>query len=86
MHSFDIELTAQDLQDLHSPDAVTALFKRLGYDTPGHTMQTSSHLGIPQGVTGRSFKSLKEIRLLRLRACAPSAMQNFLLLFIGFSL
>jgi hypothetical protein len=60
MHSFDIELTAQDLQGLHNSDAVTALFTRLGYDTAGRTMQTPSNLGIPEGVA----RPIKRIELI----------------------
>lgn len=32
MHSFDLELTSQDIQALHDPDSVAAFLTNLGYD------------------------------------------------------
>ena len=47
MHSFDIELTPQDIQTLHSADAVAGFFAKLGYHTTARTNQTAANLGIP---------------------------------------
>ena len=43
---FDCELTAKDVQDLASADAVAAFFAKLGYNTDARTQQTLANLGI----------------------------------------
>lgn len=60
IHSFDLELTSQDIQALHGPDSVAAFLTRLGYDTRARIAQTAVNLGIPDAVHRR----IKRIELL----------------------
>jgi hypothetical protein len=41
----DIDLSRQDIQALSGPDAITAFFARLGYNTDARTAQTAGNLG-----------------------------------------
>jgi type I restriction-modification system DNA methylase subunit len=60
MHSFDLELTSQDIQALHGPDSLAAFLTNLGYDTRARIAQTAANLGIPDPVQRR----IKRIELL----------------------
>ena len=42
----DFELTPSDIQDIATPDALAALFARLGYDTNARLPQSASAMGI----------------------------------------
>ncbi|MBI2058693.1 MAG: Eco57I restriction-modification methylase domain-containing protein [Nitrospirae bacterium] len=57
----DLELTHHDVQPLSSPDAVAALFTRLGYDTSGRTKQTAANLGITAEGATRPIKNIELI-------------------------
>jgi len=59
-HTTDIDLTTKDIAELASPDAVAALFTKLGYDTGRRTLLTPEALG----VSGESASVLKRIELL----------------------
>lgn len=60
MHSFDLELTSQDVQALHDADSIAAFFANLGYDTRARIPQTAANLGISDPVQRR----IKHIELL----------------------
>ena len=60
MHSFDLELTSQDIQVLHDGDSVAALLTNLGYDTRARIPQTAANLGYPEPTQRR----IKHIELL----------------------
>src|SRR2546425_11976240 len=60
MHSFDIELTRQDIQDLYSLDAIAAFFTKLGYNTASRTPQTAANLAIADAVA----REINKIELL----------------------
>jgi hypothetical protein len=58
----DIDLRRQDIQGLHSADAVAAFFGRLGYNTDARTMQTAGNLGITADST--ASRPIKKIELI----------------------
>jgi hypothetical protein len=60
MHSFDVELTPQDIQSMSSADAVAAFFAKLGYDTAARTNQTVANLAIPEAAA----RPIKRIELI----------------------
>src|ERR1035438_7912776 len=60
MHSFDVELTPQEIQSISSPDAVASFFAKLGYDTTARTNQTVANLAIPEAAA----RPIKRIELI----------------------
>jgi hypothetical protein len=60
MHSFDLELTPQNIQVLHDGDSVAAFLTSLGYDTRARIPQTAANLGISESL----HKRIKRIELL----------------------
>jgi hypothetical protein len=71
-HSFDLELTSQDIQALHGPDSVAAFVTNLGYDTRARIAQTAANLGIPDPVQRR----IKRIELLAVRGESMRKKRN----------
>ena len=59
-HMTDLELTAREVADLASPDAVTAFLARLGYDTAGRSALSPEAVGL----SGESASAIKRIELL----------------------
>ena len=59
-HSFDLELTSQDIQGLHDANSVAAFLTNLGYDTRARIPQTAANLGLPEPIQRR----IKRIELL----------------------
>ncbi|MGH7824471.1 MAG: hypothetical protein ACREQ7_04765 [Candidatus Binatia bacterium] len=57
----DIDLNPQDVQGLSSPDAITAFFAKLGYNTDARTAQTAGNLGITADSTVRPIKKIELI-------------------------
>ena len=55
--TFDVELSASDVQSLNSADAVAGLFARLGYNVNERTVQAPGNLGITADGTVRPIKS-----------------------------
>jgi hypothetical protein len=59
-HTTDIDLTAKDVAELASPDAITALLAKLGYDTADRTTLSPEAVGL----AGDSASAIKRIELL----------------------
>jgi hypothetical protein len=53
MHTYDLNLTLQDLQGLHDANSLVGFFTALGYDTKARTIQTAANLGISEAVQQR---------------------------------
>jgi len=71
MHSFDFELTQQEVQGLHNADAISAFFATIGYNTEARTLQTAANLGIPESAA-------KEIDRIELIADQQGLLQVYL--------
>ena len=56
----DLDLTAKDVAELASPDAITALLTKLGYDTSDRTPLTPEAVGL----AGESASAIRRIELL----------------------
>jgi len=59
-HTTDLDLTAKDVAELASPDAITALLTKLGYDTADRTLLSPEAVGL----AGESGSAIKRIELL----------------------
>src|SRR6266851_2207461 len=59
-HSTDLDLTAKDVAELASPDAITAFLARLGYDTSDRALLSPEAVGL----SGESASAIKKIELL----------------------
>jgi hypothetical protein len=59
-HTTDLDLTAKDVTELASPDAITALLAKLGYDTADRTALSPEAVGL----AGESASAIKKIELL----------------------
>lgn len=59
--SFDVTITARDVQELSSADSVTAFFARLGWRTEVRIEQSPGNLGITAEGT---VKPIKQIELI----------------------
>jgi hypothetical protein len=59
-HSTDLDLTAKDVSELASPDAISAFLTKLGYDTADRTLLSPEAVGL----TGESANAIKRIELL----------------------
>ena len=59
-HTTDIDLTGKDVAELASPDAITALLTKLGYDTADRTPLSPEAVGL----SGESASPIKRIELL----------------------
>ena len=59
-HPTDLDLTPKDVAELASPDAITALLTRLGYDTADRTLLSPEAVGL----AGESASAIKRIELL----------------------
>ncbi|MFQ5850280.1 MAG: hypothetical protein ACE5JU_06780, partial [Candidatus Binatia bacterium] len=57
----DIDLSHHDVQALNGPDAITAFFARLGYNTNARTPQTPGNLGITAEGTVRPIRKVELI-------------------------
>lgn len=55
----DIELTAQNILELSSSDALTAMFARMGYNTNARITQTPANLGITAEGTIKPIRSVE---------------------------
>jgi hypothetical protein len=60
IHTTDLDLTAKQVAELASPDALAGFLEKLGYDTGNRTHLTPESLGL----TGESAGSFKNIELL----------------------
>lgn len=60
MHTTDIDLTAKDVTELASPDAITAFLTKIGYDTADRTALSPEAIGL----SGESASAVKKIELL----------------------
>ena len=59
-HTTDLDLTAKDVTELASPDAITAFLAKLGYDTADRTLLSPEAVGL----SGESASAIKQIELL----------------------
>ncbi len=59
-HATDLDLTAKEVAELASTDALAAFFTKLGYDTAERTLLTPEAVGL----TGESAAAIKKIELL----------------------
>ncbi len=59
-HTTDLDLIAKDVAELASPDAITALLAKLGYDTADRTALSPEAVGL----AGESAGAIKKIELL----------------------
>lgn len=59
--SFDVELSARDVQDLSSVEGVAAFFAKLGYNTNSRTSQTPGNLGITAEGTTRAIRKIYQL-------------------------
>ena len=59
--TFDVELSASDVQSLNSADAVAGLFARLGYNVNERTEQSPGNLGITADGTVRPIRRIELI-------------------------
>ncbi len=59
-HPTDLDLTAKEVAELASPDAITAFLTKLGYDTADRTLLTPESVGL----AGESASAIKRIELL----------------------
>jgi hypothetical protein len=60
VHTTDIDLTAKDVTELASPDAITAFLTKIGYDTADRTALSPEAIGL----SGESASAVKKIELL----------------------
>ena len=60
IHTTDLDLTAKEITELASPDAITAFLARLGYDTADRTLLSPESVGL----SGDSANAIKQIELL----------------------
>src|SRR5947209_7041389 len=60
MHATDLDLTAKQIDELTSPDALTAFLDKLGYQTKGRTPLTPESIGL----AGEAAAAFKKIELL----------------------
>jgi hypothetical protein len=60
LHTTDVDLTAKEVAELTSPDAVTAFLGKLGYDTARRALLTPEAVGL----SGESASAIKRIELL----------------------
>ncbi len=59
-HTTDLDLTAKEVTELASPDAITAFLAKLGYDTADRTPLSPEAVGL----SGESASAIKTIELL----------------------
>lgn len=59
-HTSDLDLTARDVTELASPDAIAGFLAKLGYDTSGRALLSPEAVGL----SGDSASALKKIELL----------------------
>ncbi len=59
-HTTDLDLTAKEVTELASPDAITAFLTKLGYDTADRTALSPEAVGL----SGESASAIKKIELL----------------------
>jgi len=59
-HTTDLDLTAKEVTELASPDAITAFLAKLGYDTANRTLLSPEAVGL----SGESASGIKRIELL----------------------
>lgn len=59
-HPIDLDLTAKDVSELATPDAITALLTKLGYDTADRTLLSPEAVGLGS----ESASAIKRIELL----------------------
>jgi hypothetical protein len=59
--SFDVELSARDVQNLSSVEGVAAFFAKLGYNTNSRTSQTPGNLGITAEGTTRAIRKIYQL-------------------------
>src|SRR5690348_17063448 len=57
----DFELAPAEIQDLTSPDALTALFAKLGYDTNARISQSALAMGITNEDLRLSIKHIERL-------------------------
>lgn len=55
-HSFDLDLSSQDVQGLHDATSVAGFFTVLGYETGARITQTAANLGLSDSVQKRISK------------------------------
>jgi hypothetical protein len=60
VHTTDLDLTAKEVTELASPDAITAFLTKLGYDTADHAALSPEAVGL----SGESASDIKKIELL----------------------
>ena len=68
-HTTDLDLTAKEVTELASPDAITAFLAKLGYDTADRTLLSPEAVGL----SGESASAIKRIELLIRRPGAISS-------------
>jgi len=56
-HTTDLDLTAKEVTELASPDAITAFLTKLGYDTADRTALSPDAVGL----SGESASAIKKI-------------------------
>jgi hypothetical protein len=59
-HITDLDLTAKEVTELTSPDAITAFLTKLGYDTADRTALSPEAVGL----SGESASAIKKIEVL----------------------
>jgi hypothetical protein len=59
-HPTDLDLTESEVAELASPDAITAFFSKLGYDTADRAVLSPEAVGL----AGESAHAIKRIELL----------------------
>jgi hypothetical protein len=68
---FDVDISLGDIQSVSNPDAPTAFFSKIGYDTSIRTVQTPANLSLSESVA-------HPITRIELIAGEPNRLQVYL--------
>ncbi len=77
-HSTDLDLTAKDVSELASPDAIASLFARLGYDTDDRALLSPEAVGLADATAAEVATSVNRYEQARQSLAGYQIVLDFL--------